>query len=41
MCNNQSIACIIELDGKIYREPLYFTVKTMVSGFDVPNKTNP
>jgi hypothetical protein len=33
---------IIELDdGNIYRKALYLMLKTLVSGFDFPNKTNP
>ena len=37
-----SFVNVIELDdGKIYRKALYLIVKTMVSGVDFPNKTNP
>ena len=36
------LGCFIELDdGKNYRKPLYLVVKTMVSHWDFPVKTNP
>ena len=40
--NASALSGFMELDdGKIDRKPLYFMVKTMVSGVDFPNKTNP